>query len=216
MKLKRNKNIDSYSALKNGLLSRIDEFSDGEILLMTDNNDKSYICVKNFDKMDVYDMSSYSNIKFNPNKLLIDVTLSDGNWAEANVKLDGYNVFMSKSNYNVHNSYSTLTIKIYDIPNFKLYINSYAEGNYDYVVAYALDYDKPSSIPSYKSPGVISHTRGNQKSPSGGISNFTEVSYANDGGEHTIYIAYRKDSSASSNNDRGYVAISNEYEINIV
>lgn len=87
-----------------------------------------------------------------------------------------------------------------------LYINSYAESSFDYTIAWDLDAD-PVSSPAYNSTGVKAHTKGNQKNPANGISSFTAVDYANDGGEHTIYITYRKDQSQHSNNDKGYVAI---------
>ena len=127
-------------------------------------------------------------------------------WVESTKTLDGYIVYMSNSNYNVDNGYASMKFKFEGMPNFKLWINSYAESNYDYTIAWNLDVDYPTSNPSSSSSGVKANTNGNQKDPTS-ISNFTEVDYSNDGGEHFVVVTYRKDSSAKNNDDRGYVAI---------
>lgn len=93
-------------------------------------------------------------------------------------------------------------------PEFKLYINSYAESSYDYTIAWNMDIDAPTSLPSSSTSGVKAHTSGKQSDPTAITSpTFTEVSYPNDGGTHFVWITYRKDSSADMYDDRGYVAI---------
>ena len=129
-----------------------------------------------------------------------------GQWQASSVAVSGYKVYESFSNYNVNNGVATIKLTIKNKPQFVLYINSYAESSFDYTIAWDLDAD-PVSSPAYNSTGVKAHTKGNQKNPANGISSFTAVDYANDGGEHTIYITYRKDQSQHSNNDRGYIAI---------
>ena len=129
-----------------------------------------------------------------------------GQWQASSVAVSGYKVYESFSNYNVNNGVATIKLTIKNSPDFVLYINSYAESSFDYTIAWDLDAD-PVSSPAYNSTGVKAHTKGNQKNPANGISSFTAVDYANDGGEHTIYITYRKDQSQHSNNDRGYIAI---------
>ena len=50
-------------------------------------------------------------------------------------------------------------------------------------------------------------TSGKQSSDAS-INGYTLVEYTNiDGGEHTITIGYRKDTSAHNNDDRGYLLI---------
>ena len=49
-------------------------------------------------------------------------------------------------------------------------------------------------------------TQGNQNSGTD-ISDYTEVTYYLDGGEHDIWIGYTKDGSVSDGDDRGYVII---------
>ena len=137
----------------------------------------------------------------------IAVDLQD-QWQPSSVAVNGYTIYESCSNYNVGSGIATIKLKIKNKPNFKLYINSYAESNYDYTIAWDLD-TLPAASPAYNSTGAKAHTRGAQKDPAAGISNFTEVDYANDGGTHTIYITYRKDSSVNANNDKGYIAIPN-------
>lgn len=129
-----------------------------------------------------------------------------GEWQASSVAVSGYTVYESFSNFNVNNGVASMKVTIKNKPQFVLHINSYAESNWDYTIAWELD-TEPSSSPGYSSTGVKAHTRGNQADPANGELAFTPVSYANDGGEHTIWITYRKDSSQHSNNDKGYVAI---------
>ena len=135
----------------------------------------------------------------------LDVDLNN-QWIYSTKTLDGYKVYMSNSNYNVNNGYASMKFKFKGMPDFKLWINSYAESNYDYTIAWDMDVNYPTSIPTNISSGVKAHTKGNQKDPTS-ISNFTEVDYPNDGGEHFVAVTYRKDNSANANDDRGYVAI---------
>ena len=91
--------------------------------------------------------------------------------------------------------------------NFKLYIRSYAESNYDYVMVSQLDKTLTYSSSYSDTTLVKAHTRGNQQSGTA-LSNYTLVEFTNiDGGAHTIQIIYRKDSSSHSGDDRGYVLI---------
>lgn len=116
-------------------------------------------------------------------------------------------VYRSSSNYNVNNGVSTMYIDISGYSEFTLYIRSYAESNYDYVMVSQLDQTITGSTTYSDTTLVKAHTRGVQKSGTT-ISNYTEVKYTNiDGGSHRITILYRKDSSSHSGDDRGYVLI---------
>ena len=136
----------------------------------------------------------------------LDIDLNN-QWVASTKTLDGYNVYMSNSNKGVDNGYASMKFKFEGMPDFKLWINSYAESSYDYTVAWNLDVDYPSSNPSSSTSGVKANTSNKQYDPSNGLTAFTEVDYANDGGEHFVVVTYRKDSSASENDDRGYVAV---------
>ena len=127
-------------------------------------------------------------------------------WVASTKKLDGYLVFMSNSNKGVSNGYASMKIKFKGKPDFKIWINSYAESSYDYTIAFNMDVDFPTSNPSTGSIGVKLSTYDFQKDPTT-IDNFKEVDYPNDGGEHFVVITYRKDGSGDVNDDRGYVAI---------
>ena len=135
----------------------------------------------------------------------LDVDLNN-QWIVSTKTLDGYKVYMSNSNHNVNNGYASIKFKFKGQPNFKIWINSYAESNYDYTIAWNMDKDYPTSNPSSSTSGVKANTSGKQYNPTS-ISNFTEVDYSNDGGEHFVVVTYRKDSSVNANDDRGYVAI---------
>lgn len=109
-------------------------------------------------------------------------------------------VYESFSNYNVNYGLATMYIDIDGYETFNLYIRSYAESNYDYVMVGALD-TTPTTSSNY------ANTKGVQNSGTA-IDNYKLVTFSNiDGGAHRITIIYRKDSSAHSGTDRGYVLI---------
>ena len=117
-------------------------------------------------------------------------------------------VYRSSSNYNVDSGVSIMYIDISGLNEFTLYIRSYAESTYDYVMVSQLDKTITSGSSTTVTTSVKAHTKGNQKSGTT-ISDYTEVKYTNiDGGSHRITILYRKDGSFDSGDDRGYVLIS--------
>ena len=125
--------------------------------------------------------------------------------SDITVPFDG--IYESYSNKGTANSGASMYINIDGYTNFKFYIRSYAESNYDYVMVSQLD--KTLAYNTSYSDGTLvkAHTRGKQQSGTA-LSNYTLVEFTNiDGGVHTIQIIYRKDSSTNSGNDRGYVLI---------
>lgn len=133
----------------------------------------------------------------------------NSNWQNSSINPDSntYNSYESYSNKGVHNSGAIMYIDIKNYSSFKLYIRSYAEYNYDYVMVSQLDKTITYST-SYSDTSLIkAHTRGNQQSGTA-LSNYTLVEFTGiDGGEHRISVIYRKDSSANSGDDKGYVLI---------
>jgi hypothetical protein len=102
-----------------------------------------------------------------------------------------------------------MTITISGMTEFTCYIRSYAESNYDYVMIGQLD-QSITGTSSIEYNTVKAHTRGNQQSGTA-LSNYTAVTYSGiDGGEHTITVVYRKDSSVNDNDDRGYLLVPDE------
>ena len=151
--------------------------------------------------------SNYKVISYQPTFTL---NLND-QWRESTtVLISGKTIYESFSNYNVNNGTATMTINIYGYKKFSLYIRSYAESNYDYVMVSQLDQSITGSTSYSDTTLVKAHTRGNQQSLVG-LSNYTLVTYNNiDGGSHTITIVYRKDGSQHSGADRGYVIIGDD------
>jgi hypothetical protein len=116
-------------------------------------------------------------------------------------------VYRSSSNYNVSSGVATMTITLTNLSSFTMYIRSYAESSYDYVMVSQLDQTIDNNTSYSNSTLIKAHTRGNQKSGTS-ISNYTKVSFTGiDKGQHRITIVYRKDISGNSNDDRGYVLI---------
>ena len=120
-------------------------------------------------------------------------------------------VYESYSNYNVNNSYASLIITIKDIEKFTLYIRSYAESNYDYVMVSQLDKVIDQNTSYLYTELVKAHTRGVQKSGTD-IYSYTPVIFENiGGGEHTIMVIYRKDASGNYYDDKGYLLIDKNF-----
>lgn len=116
-------------------------------------------------------------------------------------------VYQSFSNKGVNSTEATMYIDIFGYESFSLYIRSYAESSYDYVMVSQLDIDITNSTPYYETLLVKAHTRDNQKSGTA-ISNYTLVEFTGiDKGEYRITIVYRKDGSGNYGDDRGYVLI---------
>ena len=116
-------------------------------------------------------------------------------------------VYQSYANKGVHNSGDIMYIDIEGLESFKLYIRSYAESSWDYIMVSQLDKTLTYNS-SYSDTSLVkAHTRGNQNSGTS-INSYTLVEFTGiDGGKHRISIIYRKDSSSNSGDDRGYVLI---------
>ena len=116
-------------------------------------------------------------------------------------------VYESFSNYNVGSTAAIMYIDISGYETFKLYIRSYAESNYDYVMVSQIDQTIDNNSSYSNTTLVKAHTRGTQKSGTT-ISNYTLVEFTGlDTGEHRITVVYRKDSSGNSGTDKGYLII---------
>ena len=116
-------------------------------------------------------------------------------------------VYESFSNEGVDSSQAVMYLDIDGYDTFKLYIRSYAESNYDYVMVSQPD-KSINGDTSYSDTSLIkAHTRGSQNSGTS-ISSYQLVEYTGlKSGKHRITILYRKDYSAASGDDRGYVLI---------
>lgn len=126
-------------------------------------------------------------------------------------KYDG--VYESYSNYNVNNGTAIMTITINNLDAFTIYIRSYAETYYDYIMVSQLDVEINGNTSYQYSAAVKAHTRTTQNAGTD-IYSYTPVRFENiGGGEHTITIVYRKDSSGNSYDDRGYVIIDKNADV---
>ena len=116
-------------------------------------------------------------------------------------------VYESYSNYNVNNEVAIMYIDIEGYTDFKLYIRSYAESIYDYVMVSQPDQTITGSI-SYSDTTLIkAHTRGSQNSGTS-ISSYKLVEFTGMTADpHRITIVYRKDGSSHSGTDKGYLLI---------
>ena len=130
-------------------------------------------------------------------------------WTNSNTDFD---VYESNSNYHVANGFAKMFIKVKGYTELTIYINSYAESNFDYTIAFTPGYN-PTSLPSASAVGgnVLGTTYGYSYNPSSyditSGTGWKKVTYDLNGKENTICICYRKDGSANISWDRGYVAI---------
>jgi hypothetical protein len=115
-------------------------------------------------------------------------------------------VYESYSNYHSPNREAIMYIYVKGYSTFTIYIRSYAETTYDYVMVSQLD----TIISGSTSTGVNvkAHTCGLQLYGTT-IANYLKVVYdiPNDGYEHRIQIVYRKNSGVDAGDDRGYLLI---------
>ena len=116
-----------------------------------------------------------------------------------------YDGVYESTNGGVHSSCSLMYIDISGYDNFKLYVRSYAESNFDFVVVSNLDCTLTQS--TVDGSNVKMTTKGNQKSGTS-ISNYSLVEFTGiGGGDHRITVMYRKDGSENNGSDKGYVLI---------
>ena len=109
-----------------------------------------------------------------------------------------YDGVYESTNQGQNDTQSVMYIDINGYDEFTIYVRSYAESTYDYVLVSNLDTDISS---------VKTSTCGNQKSGTS-LSSYTKVTFTNiGGGQHRIMVVYKKDYSQHSNDDKGYVLI---------
>lgn len=108
-------------------------------------------------------------------------------------------VYESFSNWNVNGGIADMSIEIENYTDFTIYIRSDAESGYDYVDIYELD---------KKYTGNVYATTQDTSNSGTDIGAYKKITFTNIPlGKHTIYIRYKKDGSANSGTDRGYVLI---------
>ena len=116
--------------------------------------------------------------------------------------------YESYSNWHVNGQGATMYIYIEGYTNFKFYIRSSSEINYDYVMVSQLDREITNST-SYYDSNVYALTRG--VAVGNLLSDYTEVEFTDiTEGRHTITVVYKKDGSTHKNDDRGYLIIPND------
>ena len=140
-------------------------------------------------------------------------------WVSSTVNPDTSTYWSYQSdNYRQASTIATMSVTVYGYTEFTIYIRSYAEGNYDYIVVRNIGSNAITSWTANSSyNNSKDHTRGRQSGTTT-INGYREVTFtrADDGlseddTPHTFYIQFGKDGSQNSNDDRGYVLIPREY-----
>ena len=133
--------------------------------------------------------------------------------SSSGIELSSVGLIAYKSNnQGVASSYAVSKITVNKATNLTVYIRSYAESSFDYTM---ISNPNVSSYPtSYSSSYVKAHTRSNQNSSST-LAGYTKVEYYGLKQNDYIYIVYRKDGSADSGTDTGYLLIPETTDISI-
>ena len=146
----------------------------------------------------------------------VDTNAGTYGWTSSSVNPDSNQYYSYQSvNEGVNSSIATMQVTVVGYTEFTVYIRSYAESSYDYVVVRNLDDDALTNWYNAYNSSKAS-TRGNQQSGTA-IGNYTAVTFTtadgltDDNTPHTFYIQYGKDSGVSNDDDRGYVLIPKEY-----
>ena len=100
-----------------------------------------------------------------------------------------YDFYESYSNWHVANSSATTYIELNNVPYIEIYVRSWAESGYDYIIV------KLDNTTLYSGSQNQSETIWNKVGISAGV------------GMHSVSVTYRKDSSVDSHDDKGYLAI---------
>lgn len=141
-------------------------------------------------------------------------------WQLATVRQDAdthFETYQSFSNYNVNNGWARMKVNISTgVTEFTLHYGSYAESNYDYTLIGNLDANMSTSTST--STGTTSTTwkatsSGKQSSSAPNL--IATYTISDPTKEHFIWIAYRKDGSVNSNDDRGYVSFDKTLNVDI-
>lgn len=126
----------------------------------------------------------------------VEVDLNNGQWVDTGTTVDGHIVYQSDAgSYHVNSGLSRMTVTFEGYTSITAYIRSFAEGSYDYTELGPLD---GVNIARGAGTNVLS-TSSKQSS-----STYYSHTYENDGGKHSFEVIYSKDSSADSDDDRGY------------
>lgn len=138
-----------------------------------------------------------------------------GSWApDPLLVLLGEDAYYSKGSYNVADAWDTAKITFGGYSSFKIYIRSYAESTYDYVLVSTLNNDYLANCTdtmymrlAYSNTEYTkAYTRGKQSS-----NDYEAVVFDNldPDQEYYFYVIYQKDNTTNSDYDRGYFYISN-------
>ena len=127
----------------------------------------------------------------------------NSSWTSATSPNSSFKAYRSYSNLGQSNSKATMSFEIKGYSSFTFYIDSYAEGTYDYVMVGNLN-QMPTETSNY------ANTSGWQKA-STSFRNYKTVTFDNLDRTTTyrIYVVYRKDGTNNNNDDRGYVLLPN-------
>ena len=140
-------------------------------------------------------------------------SVTTGGWTTATTPISGYKAYQSNSNYNTNNGVATCRVYVAGkAGSFTLYINNHSEAGYDYTVAGKLDTALPTTASSITASTGQGTSKGKTAALASSLSGWTAVTYnIPNTSQHWMDVAYRKDGSVNSGNDRGYLLVPNSW-----
>lgn len=124
---------------------------------------------------------------------------------------DEYTSVYQSTNKGYHSTNAISKIVFNEPGEVTIWINSYAEGGYDFTILSPMD--ATSALTSES--GSLINTRGFQYDPRKGLSTAYwrqhTATIPDDGVPHHFWITFRKDGSSSSNDDRGYFVVKKNF-----
>lgn len=138
--------------------------------------------------------------------------LNHGEWVDSETKVDNYPIYKSNASYNINNAWDIAKITFKGYPTFRIFIRSFSESSYDYILVSTLNNDylatreNTSAMRSAytNTQYTKAHTRGKQSA-----TNYEEVAFSDLdlSQEYYFYVIYQKDNSTHKDDDRGYFYI---------
>lgn len=158
--------------------------------------------------------------------MTVECTFTQGTWAppsytidlndswelqptNSNPNIEEYDgVYQSFSNKGKNNTAAIMYLDLFGYDTFTIYVRSYGESNYDYIMVGQPNTTITNSTSINNTSLVKAHTKG-KASSSTDLSAYTAVTFTGLDccTNSRIPIAYIKDSSGNSGDDRGYLLI---------
>lgn len=194
-------------------------YQDTEIKKLYLGNTIKYWNLRDKGSMPYYPIYDWEEYQYHKQSWWVDL---NDQWELATVRQDAdtnYETYQSFSNKGVNNGWARMKVNIDSgVDSFTIHYGSYAESVYDYTLIGHLDMDMSTSTSTSTgtTPSTSTWVKTSSANQSASAPNLSYTYTISDTStQHFVWIAYRKDSSANQNDDRGYVSFDKTLNRNI-